>query len=250
MNDPSRELFENYERYYTGFDTSLEDIRKFHLERVPRWLDRIDKQARILDAGCAKGYLLSLLHRLGYSDLRGVDLSESLAAQARSILPPSVMIETADIRDYLGKTPDESFDVILFHHVLEHLPREHTIPVLRSFRRCLKGGGYLSIRVPNVSSLMGSINCFWDFTHVIYFNERSLLQVLDAAGFDVSKAELILHPPRLYWSWRHPVRAVFRLLNRLRWHLNNAIHYGLCLLQDIRPIPKVFEWEIEVLIKK
>jgi SAM-dependent methyltransferase len=253
--DPSDELFQKYERHYLDsgaarWQVPIQEVKELHLDRLPRWLGRVDRHATILDAGCATGYLLSLLWDAGYQNLVGVDLSEELAARARQNLAESVAIEVSDIRDFLAQTADGSYDVILFHHVLEHISREYTIPLLREFYRCLRPGGYLNIKVPNASFLLAGNHCFGDFTHVVHFNERSLPQVLEAARFDTRKLEFILHPPRLYWSWRRPSRAFLRLLNRLRWHLHRASHKALCALIDQHPVPKVFEAELEALAQR
>lgn len=255
MRDPSKELFENYERKYKDGRADRRRVpyavvKEFHLNRLPRWLDRIPQDARILDAGCATGYLLGLLRESGYRNLVGVELSEQLAAIARRNLPDEVALVNADVRDYLAQVPDQAFDLILFHHVLEHIPREHTIPLLREFYRVLKPGGYLNVKVPNASYLLAGYHMFDDFTHVVHFNERSIPQVLEAAGFRVTDIEFIQHPPLLFWSWRHPGRAFLRLLNRGRWYLHGLLHRVVCHLIELHPIPKVFEWEIEAFARR
>ncbi len=255
MRDPSNELFQNYQRHYndSGADrwqVPYHRVKALHLDRLPRWLDRIPREARILDAGCATGYLLGLLWESGYRNLVGVELSEQLAGVARRTLPDTVEIAVADIRDYLAGMPDESFDLILFHHVLEHIPREHIIPLLREFRRALKPGGYLNIRVPNASYLLAGNHLFCDFTHVVHFNERSMPQVLESAGFGVEGIEFIQRPPQMFWSWRYPGRALLRLLNRGRWHLHGMLHRLLCLLIDQHPVPKIFGAELETLARR
>ncbi len=253
MTDPSKTLFDNYQKFYESKrlpDYFLVEVKALRLDRLPRWLNRVDEDARVLDAGCAEGYLLSLLHESGFHNLSGVDLSLQLVDVARHRLPESVSITVSDIRDYLMQSPDASFDVILFHHVLEHIPREFTIGLLREFHRCLSPGGFLSVKVPNAISLSAGYACFVDFTHVVHFNEFSLLQVVEAAGFTREHCEYIFHPPELFWSWPHAGRAGLRVLNRLRWHLNNQAHRWLFRLTDLHPMPQVFENEIELLAVK
>lgn len=154
------------------------------------------------------------------------------------------------MRDFLAQTPDASFDVILFHRVLEHILREHRVALLREFHRVLKPGGYLNIKVPNAAFLFAGWHLFVDFTHVVHFNERSLQQVLEAAGFDREQVEFVLKPPLLFWSWRHPGRMMLRAPNRLRWHLHRALHRLLCALVDLHPAPRMFEWGLEVLVRR
>lgn len=255
MRDPSEMLFANYERHYkdSGADrwqVPYREVKELRLDRLPRWLDRIPEEANVLDAGCATGYLLGLFWESGYRNLTGVELSEQLAEIARRNLPNEVTLVNADVRDYLAQVPDQTFDVILFHHVLEHIPREHTIPLLREFYRVLKPGGYLNLKVPNASYLLSGNHLFCDFTHVVHFNERSMPQVLEAAGFRVTDIEFVQRPPLLFWSWRHPGRAFLRLLNRGRWHLHGLLHRLLCLLIDQHPVPKVFVAELETLARR
>ncbi|GAB6068649.1 hypothetical protein JCM13664_19690 [Methylothermus subterraneus] len=236
--DPSHELFQNYARHYAamgegrgGRQRLPDDLERLKRDRLPRWIDEIPKEARILDAGCAQGHHLEALRRVGFTNLTGVELSEQLLSVARQRLPQAQLIQ-ADIREWLPQAPAESFDVVFFHDVLEHLPRENTIEVLRGFYRLLAPGGRLSVRVPNMGCLTASFHMAIDFTHITHFTEFSLLQVLEAAGFDPDRIEFESQAPRLFWSWRRPHRAVFRLLNRGRWHLNRLAHQALYLLVD------------------
>lgn len=254
-NDPSSKLFQNYLRHYQHggaerWRVPYTKVKEFHLDRLPRWIGRLDHGAMIVEVGCATGYLLDLLHAEGFTNLTGVELSEQLVQVARSTLPSEITIIHSDVMDFLANTPDESFDAIFFYHVLEHIPREQTINLLAQFRRCLKPGGYLNIKVPNASYLLAGNHLFCDFTHVVHFNERSMPQVLEAAGFDPSLVEFISHRPLLFWSWKHPVRALMRLINRVRWLLHCVLHKGLCVLIEQRPIPEIFEAELEVLASK
>lgn len=254
MTDPSRELFDNYQanhlRLAGKYFQSLNEVREFHLERIPRWFSRVPLGARILDAGFATGYQLGLMHSLGYKKLTGVEISEQLFKTARSNLPEEISLCCNDVSDFLLSIPDESFDVILFHHVLEHIPRDKTLSLLREFRRCLAPKGLLNLRVPNASCLLHGPMCFGDFTHVVHFNEISLTQVLEQAGFGVDQVEIILRPPLLFWPWKHPLRALKRLLNRIRWHLNDMLHTLIGLLADLQPRLRCSERDIEILVKK
>ena len=252
--DASSEMFEHYARHYahTGAERrqqSAAQVRALRLDRLPRWIDSVPHDARILDAGCANGYLLGLLHASGYTRLSGVELSEELAASARAVLPADVRIHVADVAQFLATQADASFDVILFHHVLEHIPRDQTLDLLRAFRRCLAPCGLLDVRVPNAAFLLSGIHLHGDFTHVVQFNERSLWQVLERAGFDPAGIEVVLHPPQLFFSLSHPGRMMLRLLNRLRWHLHRLVHRMLCALVDQLPPPRAFESELEILAR-
>lgn len=77
-----------------------------------------------------------------------------------------------------------------------------------------------------------------------------MVQVLEQAGFPEVDIEFISHPPILFWSWHHPIRALLRLINRLRWYLHGALHKTLSVLVDQHPPSKVFEVELDILVHK
>lgn len=254
MNEFSKVFFEHYEAHYKRnadeLFRPLAEVMEFHLDRLPRWLPLINKESRILDAGCATGYQLRLLHEAGYTNLTGIDISQELTAIARDQLPESVPIRQTDIFEFLAAAPEAAYDAILFHHVIEHIPRERSVELLQLLHRCLSKGGYLSIKTPNAACLLGGYHGFGDITHVVQFNERSLLQVLELAGFDPEMVGFIARKPVLFWSWKHPLKAAYRLLNRLRWHINRALHKVVCVLLEVRPAPTVSDWELDALARK
>lgn len=253
MNYQDKELFENYSRHYLGLDIrerlpdSLERVKR---DRLPRWIDEVPKAARIMDAGCGQGHLLAALNRFGYEELVGIELSASQLSAAQKLLPDFITLEQADVLSYLHQTPESSFDLIFFHDVLEHLPRERTIEVLRGFHRVLKTGGRLQIRVPNSATLIGSFFQAIDFTHMTHFTEFSMLQVIEAAGFDVRRIQFDDQAPRIFWAWRRPHRSLFRLLNHLRWNLNHWLNKGIFLLADMHPRPRIFDNTLLVTVFK
>lgn len=253
MDDSTKKIFDNYARHYDAMGEVArlpDDLERLRRDRLPRWLDTVPTQARILDAGCAQGDLLAALSRLGYVNLTGVDISAQLLASAREKLPEEALLVEMEITEFLAQCGEGDFDLIFFHDVLEHLPRDITIPILQAFHRALAPGGRLSIRVPNMGSLIAGYNAAIDFTHVTQFTEFSLMQVLEAAGFDSDRLTFQEQFPRLFWSWLNPHRSIFRLLNRLRWHMNNGAHRMVYLLTDMRPRPTVFDPNIVILARK
>lgn len=254
MSDTEQRIFEQYARHYEkgaqGIDRLPSDMAKLLRDRVPRYMKNIPRDARILDVGCAQGHLLAILQRTGFTHLEGVDLSLPLIEQARVLVGSGVALHVADAQSFLQRVPDGSYDVIFFHDVLEHVPRESTIDILREFYRALVPGGFLSLRVPNMASLLANYNAHIDFTHVTQFTEFALLQVLEQAGFDAEAARLESQAPILYWSWKKPHRAVLRLLNYMRWRLNNGFHRTIYKLSDVFPMPTVFDFNIIMTARK
>lgn len=103
---------------------------------------------------------------------------------------------------------DESFAFVVAHDLLEHFPATATQAVLGEWRRVLKPGGGLEVRVPNMEGLATHLifhkgdpkalsvvldniygghkygpDGLWD-THHTGFTPESLRCVLDEAGFE------------------------------------------------------------------
>ena len=98
------------------------------------------RETRILDVGCGGGDLLQSLSRLGFNHLYGVD---PLLDQSASV--NGVHLIAGDLGAVTGE-----FDLITFHHSLEHMPQQAT--VLMQARERLARGGQIIVRVPTCDS--------------------------------------------------------------------------------------------------
>jgi len=96
---------------------------------------------RILDVGCGAGGWLRSLAAAGFSKLTGVDpfVEKDIA------YPDGVVVTKADISALEG-----AFDVITFHHALEHVPEPAA--TLKAAASRLAPGGLCMVRIPTVSS--------------------------------------------------------------------------------------------------
>jgi len=106
------------------------------------WLSRngLSRSARILDVGCGSGMLLHDLGAQGYRNLLGADpfIEREISFEGGRILK-------APIQEVQGE-----FDLIMFHHSLEHMPDQ--VGVLEAARARLAPDGECLVRIPIVSS--------------------------------------------------------------------------------------------------
>ena len=136
----------------------------------------------VLDFGCGLGGLLDTLASMGWTTY-GIDPATKVAFRRHR--------EVVD----LPSTP--TFDLVVLHHVLEHVAAPHEI--LRSLMRATHVGGFLLVSVPNLDGLPehGDLQyCLRSKTHVMAYSSACLEQLFAAAGFDLVSVESRSVSPR------------------------------------------------------
>ncbi|MFB6141282.1 MAG: class I SAM-dependent methyltransferase [Halosimplex sp.] len=116
----------------------IRDPRLFPGER--KSVDRyFEEGGSVLDVGCGAGRVAHLLAERGF-DVTGIDVSEPLVAEARSLFP-EIDFRVADIRD--APFPAESFDHVVFSFFgLDYvLPKRERVAALAEIRRLLRPSG-------------------------------------------------------------------------------------------------------------
>ncbi|MFN8535550.1 MAG: class I SAM-dependent methyltransferase [Dehalococcoidia bacterium] len=149
---------------------------------VMQYVARIAPTGRLLDVGAASGLLVEVARAQGY--------------EAMGIEPSSVAIATAHQRGrpvqhgYFtsGVFARQSFDLIVFQHVLEHVPSPGSL--LDVAREVLRPGGRVFVIQTNfegtVPSLLGRRWPGWvQQEHFIHFTTPGLSRLLETQGFVV-----------------------------------------------------------------
>jgi SAM-dependent methyltransferase len=93
---------------------------------------------RVLEVGCDQGVLLRMIERTG-AIVHGIDVNEDAVRRARH---PRIRHASGEAIPF----PDQSFDVFVTSHVIEHLPRPREF--LREARRVLRPEGKLILIYP------------------------------------------------------------------------------------------------------
>jgi SAM-dependent methyltransferase len=138
---------------------------------------------RVLDIGCNSGGFLALMRRLGWQTL-GVELDPVAAGLARQ-----QGLEVLDQPIEELEFPDESFEAITMHHVIEHLA--DPVSVLRRLSRWLKPGGRLVTLSPNPQSCAArTYGKHWRELdaprHLVLPSPDGLRRLLEGAGLRAS----------------------------------------------------------------
>jgi ubiquinone/menaquinone biosynthesis C-methylase UbiE len=150
-----------------------------------------------LDLGCGDGSNLGWISR-HFSETYASDYNLLRLRRARRAHCHASLF-LADIANYPAN--DESFDVIFFNHVLEHIPDD--LGALREVHRILRSGGLCILGVPNEGA------AFWQLAyrlqpkslattdHVHFYTANSVSKKCREAGFSVREVH------RMGWGVPH-----------------------------------------------
>jgi SAM-dependent methyltransferase len=135
---------------------------------------------RALDAGCGAGRLLRLLARAGW-DAEGLEWDAAAAARARASSGRPVTV--GDF--FRAPLPPAAFDLIVLHHVLEHLP-DPAAAVARA-AQLLAPGGRVVFVYPNPRALGARVFRAswypWEVPrHLVFPSRAALAELARGAG--------------------------------------------------------------------
>lgn len=134
----------------------------------------------VLDLGCGRGEWLSILREHGVP-ARGIDGNAVCIAECNEA---GLNVELGDLVSTLSTMPDASYGAITMFQVLEHLPFNTIVQVLREARRVLVKGGCFIGEVPNAETLRVSSGTFWiDPTHIRPLYPAVLMFLAREVGF-------------------------------------------------------------------
>ncbi|PKM12129.1 MAG: hypothetical protein CVV13_06490 [Gammaproteobacteria bacterium HGW-Gammaproteobacteria-3] len=164
-------------------------------------LARIAPGSRVLELGCATGYLSEILTRQKNCRVVGVEIDPEAAERARAFCE-QVLVADLDNEDLSAALADRKFDVLLCADVLEHL--KHPAQVLVKLKPYLAPNGRLLASVPNVAHasirlelLQGHFDYetlgLLDETHLHFYTRDSLINMLMDAGFACYDIDYTIH---------------------------------------------------------
>jgi SAM-dependent methyltransferase len=139
--------------------------------------------ARILDVGCGCGKLLHQMAALGFTNLSGVD--------------PFLPIETSNtngvtiMRAHLENVTGEKYDLVMFHHSLEHVADPKA--TLRAAARVLARDGRCLVRLPMLGAAWEEYGTNWvqlsPPRHMWIPTEKAMSLLAGYTGWKVEKVE-------------------------------------------------------------
>ena len=188
-----------WEDAYRRFESPSDEIRKFRGRLIAAGADRWPRESEILEICCGRGNGLKALSSLGFTSLRGVDLSEEL----RLAYDGPANLYVGDCRSL--SLDDASVDIVVVQGGLHHLP---DVPgdldlALREIRRVLRPGGRFVAVEP------------WDTLFLRIAHACCARPMLRRSwGRLDALATMIDRERRTYESWLRQPGAILQLLHR------------------------------------
>jgi SAM-dependent methyltransferase len=178
-----------YTRYVSTHNANLYDseTREHIRAQFPIWSSQYgkflpkNKDAKIVDLGCASGGLVAWLTEHGYTNAKGVDISPEQIELGKKLGIES--ITCVGIMEFL-KNNEGAFDLIFIRDTLGHFEKEEILDILDGIRTALAPKGKVVIKVPNAESPMTGRLRYGDFTHDTSFTAQTLQQLLAVNGFE------------------------------------------------------------------
>lgn len=172
--DPRCSAFSGYEKDKQCITRNLQQV----LHKVKKY---VNNDARILDAGCAMGFMVELARLHGYNAY-GFDPSSYALSRASSTIKQYLSQATIETASY----KKNSFDVITMTDIIEHV--QDPISSMRTLRQCLKRDGFIVIATGDTQSVAAKLlGKHWTFyippQHLFFLSKNNLTTMLHKSGF-------------------------------------------------------------------
>lgn len=192
--------------------------------------------AKVLDVGCASGYLMEHLRASKNCQCMGIEPNPESAGRASS-LGFEVISESAS-RAHPAIEHRGPFDHIVFGDVLEHMVEP--LQVLGRYRSLLAPDGTIIVSLPNIVSLRARfrIACgiwryeemgIFDRTHLRFFTIRTGQELIVQAGLSIVDQRFV--GPLTFYGGRR-LQGVTRI--RPEIFANNMIFAARPILSDVK----------------
>lgn len=162
---------------------------------------------RILDVGCARGYVGARIKNAG-NYVVGIEISKPAAEEAKKVLDEVYICDIEKDCPALN-----NFDLAILPEILEHV--FDPVEVLKKVSSSLGEGGEIIITTPNIllwtnraKMLLGRFEYtdqgLMDFSHIRFFTYKYLKKTLKEGGFKITKENHIIFPGKFtrllkYW---------------------------------------------------
>ncbi|HYR76633.1 MAG TPA: class I SAM-dependent methyltransferase [Pyrinomonadaceae bacterium] len=215
---------------------------KLRAQAITRLIDEFvtpqqadDPNLRILDLGCGRGWLTSILS--DYGTVLGIDPVPAAIERAK-VLFPNLNTRLAETVDLISEGLEAQFDLIVSSEVIEHIVQGQKESFLRDIYRLLKPGGFAILTTPR-----GELWKLWSSMGEPgqpveeWITETEMRRLCESVQFRVVARDRVFLPDFPFdWLSRIAARNTrlryLGLQEKLRYH--RAIYQVILLSRDAR----------------
>jgi 2-polyprenyl-3-methyl-5-hydroxy-6-metoxy-1,4-benzoquinol methylase len=170
--DTAKDSYVAFEQIFRGSEDLIRGRQRVYLELL-------QQHPPVLDLGCGRGEMLDLLQEAGVPAL-GVDLEPAMVAHARG---KGHNVAQMDAVQFLAGQDDMSLGAVFCAQVVEHLPYEQLLQLLKLCRTKIKQDGVLVVETVNPHSHR-ALKTFWvDLTHQKPIFPEVLVALCKSSGY-------------------------------------------------------------------
>jgi O-antigen chain-terminating methyltransferase len=175
-----------YVEFEDRFRGSQHDVR----ERVKEYLPILSTASGVLDIGCGRGELLTLLKEQGVT-ARGIDVNRAMVEVCRA---QGLDAEHADALEYLACQPDQQLGGLIAIQVVEHFEPAYLMRFLETAFHKMRDGAPIVLETINPACWMAFFETYIrDLTHRRPLHPETLRYLVEASGF--SKIDIHFRRP-------------------------------------------------------
>lgn len=157
--------------YHPRFWTDTVKVFRDHYKLAP--------DARILDVGCAKGFMIYDFKLLmPQADIRGVDVSHYAIENAKEEVRDFVQVADAVKLPF----PDDYFDLVISINTIHNLPLDQCKQSLREIQRVTRKDAFLTVDAWRNDAEKKSMLA-WNLTALTYMHVDDWKKVFDEVGY-------------------------------------------------------------------
>lgn len=201
------------------YDKSWQQTEERFEKRYPIILEMVGTNKKVLDIGCGKGLLSSLIQKQN-NNVIGIDISDKALKETER---KGIKVKKVNLEDGLPFSND-GFDCVVCSEVIEHL--FDPLKLLKEIRRVLKNDGLVIITIPNIAHLIRRLIFLFGvfpedhqkyrtsgtskWEHIRFYTLKSVKQLVDEAGFNVVEIKGVGRFSRLsftLFSWGFCLKA-------------------------------------------
>ncbi|MFC1674314.1 radical SAM protein [Candidatus Omnitrophota bacterium] len=213
-----------------GFVRHLHAVRtRYILEKISQIKKDRKMPLRILDLGCGDGVITHRIEQVlqGEDELFGCDDDPVRLDRTRQLCSKANFKYTkAERLDF----PDICFDLVLLHHVIEHIEDDRA--VLRECFRVLKPEGFLILGIPQEDSVFGRIlrrlhrGIYKRGEHIHFYSVDSMKRLIEESGFSCKEYKKFGSIFPFYYI------HILLIANKLTFSLGNILAQEFDFLAD------------------